>query len=262
MDFVIDQLKFLGLDKREIQVFTAISTFGRMNMTKIASRSGLPRTTVYDVVRRLLEQGLISKEKIKNHYEYSANLEEVADKLDWLEKRLRSKQNKCGVDNNDETENVKNDEKIVINNNCFNDIENSLSEHYGDRVRLVLSKRYGDVNVCTDRFSLYVEMAIKNNIKFEILLCSKVADAVRAKGGDVPMPDDVNLIRLNIVPSTYCNIVTDIFLFRDKLILVDIVNKVTEHIEHKSIVELNKHLVNIACETGWSVNLVAWLDRV
>ncbi len=260
MDFVIDQLKFLGLDKKEIQVFTAISTFGRMNMTKISSRSGLPRTTVYDVVRRLLEQGLISKEKIKSHYEYSANLNEIADKLDWLEKRLRS--NKCEIDDDNEIEDVRNDEKVVVNDNCYTEVGNSLSEHYGDRVRLVLSRGHSDVNICANRFSLYAEMAIKNNIKFEVLLCSKIADAVHTKGSEMPVPDDVNLVRLNIVPSAYCNAVTDIFLFRDKLILIDPVNKVAEHIDHKSIVELNKHLVNVACETGWSVNLVAWLDRI
>ncbi len=262
MDFVVDQLKFLGLNDREVQVFTAISTFGRMKMTKIASRASLPRTTVDAVVHRLLKQGLISKEKVQGHYEYSVILDEVADKLDWIEKRLRPSSNQDQEDKKKiEKRNIENDEKNVIIGNVRNDIFNSMHVHSGDRVRLMLSYGHGELEDIVNRFAMYTELAIKNNLIFEILLCSKVADALHNRKIKIFAPDNVNAIRLNIVPATYCIAQADLLVFRDGVLIVNPEKETTEKIEHKMIVEINKHLIDVACETGWSVNLVAWLNR-
>ncbi len=260
MDFIVDQLKFLGLNNKEVQVFTAISTFGRMNMTQIASRSSLARTTVDAVVRRLLKQGLISKEKVQGHYEYSVILDDVADKLDWIEKRLRPTDS-CQLKNEDGNIVLQNDENIVTKEVVRNIVNDSMCFYSGDRVRLMLSHGHGDIDEIVKRFAMYVELAIRNSLMFEILLCAKVADAVNEGVVGICSPDDVNAVRLNIVPSTYCVAQTDMLIFRDSILIINPGKETTEKIEHKTIVEINKHLIDIARETGWSVNLVAWLNR-
>jgi len=252
MDFIVDKFTLLGLNEREIKVFTALATFGRMNMTKIASRSQLPRTTVDAIVRRLLKQGLISEEKVRGHLEYVMNPEDVANKLDWVEKRLRPK-NKDNL--------VKNDDKNVISKAGFETIERELFQHAGERVKLLFSHEYGDVYLCVDRLVQYIRLSVKAGSKLEILLSIATADALRGKGGDILIPQDKNAVRLNVVPASYGTVSTDMFIFRDVLLLGSPTTGVVEKIQHREIVEASKHLLNVACETGWSVNLVAWFDE-
>ncbi len=244
MNFVVDKLSFLGLNEKEIKVFTAISTFGCMNMTKISSHSGLSRTTVDAIVRRLLKRKLIFKKKIGKHYEYFVDLNKVADSLAWIEKRLRLK---------------KVDEKREVSVCSTEDtLKNICDVHSGDRLRLLLSIVGEDIEDVVNRFVSYSNVVVANNMNFEVLVCSAVADALRENKSKMHFLNDVSSFILNIVPSVYCDYVGDIFIFRDKVLLVNPLNNNIEHIEHEKIVELNKHLVTIACETGWSVSLKAW----
>ncbi len=253
MDFIVDKFKLLGLNPREIKVFTALATFGRMNMTKIASRSQLPRTTVDAIVRRLVKQGLVTEEKVRGHLEYVMNPEDVANKLDWVEKRLRPK------DEIHKGEIHKNDEKNVIMDIECDNIEQELHVYFGDRVKLLFSHEYGDENSLVDRLIRYIDMAIRADLKLEILLSTKTADALRDREHEVPVPKDSNAIRLNIVPSSYGTISTDLFVLRDAVLLSNPSAKRAEKILHKDTVETSKHLLGVACETGWSINLVAWI---
>ena len=251
MDFLVDKLQFLGLNEREIKVFTTLSTFGRMKMTKIASRSGLPRTTVDAIVRRLCEQGLVVQETVGKHFEYSVELNHVADTLDWLEKRLRSR----GVEskNNDIY-----DEKIV--NKCSEEsVKQAFSARAGDRCRILLARTYEGLDDAVNRFTEYVSYAVVTNTRLELLACSQVADTIQHNGIRGVELDDPNLIRLNVVPGTYCMFQTDTIIFPDRVLMRDIHSGGVQEVVDNGVVETMKHLLDIACETGWIVNLAAWV---
>lgn len=250
MDFIVDQLKFLGLNDREIKVFTTVSTFGRMNMTKISSHSGLPRTTVDAIVRRLIEQGLFVQEKVKGHNEYSVHSDDVADKLGWIEQRIRPNRKA-----------VTSEEKVL----CAYDeslLREEMKLHVGDRVRLMFSRNGDSVPVCIGRLNQYIEYATEHKIKLEILLGSQIADGMYKKGLNISTPENIGFVQLNIVPASYGVAETDMFVFRDVVFIVHVKSGRIERITNTSIIELSKHLIGVACETGWNINLPAWLSRV
>ena len=255
MDFITDKLSFLGLSEREIRVFSALSTFGRMKMTKIASRAGLPRTTVDAIVRRLIEQGLVKQERILKHFEYSVELNDVANTLDWLESRLRTDNTK-----NSESEKI-NDENIVINAEVTDAmaIKRAFKERAGDRSRILLARQPGDIRSALARFEEYIREAVVTGTKTEVLVCSFVADSIKEQGVENLTWDDPNLIRLNIVPSSYCRADSDVIVFPDRVLVRDILGTEVREIVDAKTVESMKHLLYIACETGWSINLSSWL---
>ena len=255
MDFLVEKLRFLGLNDREVKVFTTLSTFGRMKMTKIASRSGLPRTTVDAIVRRLLEQGLVLQERIGNHFEYSVDLHKVADTLDWIEQRLRPRV----VGGEKKETRIISDDNIVRNDTQA--LEKSFKERAGDRVRILLARTPDDLEDALRRLSEYVGYATTTGTKLEILACAQVADAIQKVGIGKHAWEEPSLIRLNVVPSAYCRWGDDTVVFPDRVLVRSIHTGSVEGIHNRRIVETMKHLLDIANETGWSVDLLTWLNQ-
>ena len=264
MTFLIEKLKFLGLNDNEVRVFTTLATFGQMNMTDTASRSGLPRTTVDAIVRRLIEQGLLISKQVDGHNEYFVSAEELADTLDWIEKRFRPN---TGAfyneydDNEKEKKENKNDEKIVIDQKTLDEIKVFADAYKGDRVKMLLARGHTDMDVCIDRFIAYVETAIAHTFKFEVMLASTIADAILERREEIPLPEKSRYIRLNVVPARYSDATHDMFIFRNALYLLHADSGVRESIIHPTVVETSKHLIEIASETGWSVDLTTWVHR-
>ena len=52
-------LKQLGFQKKEIDVYLATLQLGMAPISVIAARSKLKRTTVYDVMKKLAERGIV-----------------------------------------------------------------------------------------------------------------------------------------------------------------------------------------------------------
>jgi len=73
MQKFVENLATLGLRKREIKVLTTLHVFGRLNVTKLAERSKLPRTTVDAILRRLQEKGYVRRVAIGGHAEWKGN---------------------------------------------------------------------------------------------------------------------------------------------------------------------------------------------
>jgi predicted DNA-binding transcriptional regulator len=263
MTFLIEKLKFLGLNDREVRVFTALATFGQMNMTDTASRSGLPRTTVDAIVRRLMNQGLVMDVQVGGHSEYFVSAEELADTLDWIEKRFRPNTGAFfnEYQNDEPTFQTENDEKIVIDKEYLDDIKNFAKKYDGDRVQMLLARGHGDMNACIDRFIKYAEIAITHNFKFEVMLASTIADAIVERRENIPLPEKSEYIRLNVVPARYSDATHDMFVFRDALYVLHVNSGERDSIVHKTVVETGKHLIEIASETGWSVDLKTWVNR-
>jgi DNA-binding MarR family transcriptional regulator len=84
MEFVINQLKLLDLNDREIKVFVSLITFGQMNMSDLSRKANLSRSTVQAVVGRLSEQGIVEARQVRKHKEYLVNTRQVTRKLSDL----------------------------------------------------------------------------------------------------------------------------------------------------------------------------------
>ena len=76
-------LQKIGLDEKEARLYLALLELGESNIQQIAKKSGIKRTTVYDVIESLKEKGLlgltIKKKKIIYFAESPKKLEENLD---------------------------------------------------------------------------------------------------------------------------------------------------------------------------------------
>ncbi len=273
MKFLIDQLHFLGMNEREVRVFTALATFGQMNMTKLASRAALPRTTVDAIVRRFVEKDLISQVRVKKHYEYRVDLRQVADRLTWIEKRLREpdtahSREKASLTNmqdaveGDTFRSTINDESIVNYEKTPDKIiESIFAKKIGDRIRALVA-RGSTVEDTLQRIIEYTTHACVYKAKLELLVCVHVAEALREREEQFPMLSVPDSIILHIVPSAYCTARADTLVFPEIALVRGVYTKDVLGVEEPRVVEAMQHLLTMACETGWSAHLSSWLERV
>lgn len=249
MDFLTDQLQLFGLNDREVRVFTALATFGRMNMTAIASRSGLPRTTVDYIVRSLLKQKLVLREKVGGHYEYVVPLVDVAANLDSLEKKLVP-----GGGSVDSTEGP----GVHATVGAHAHVREAYGTHKGERVTLLLASLPTE----RDRFIAlehYFAYARQNETKLEILTSKDVADDMTVYAKEILALLCVPHIRINILPAAYCLPTVDVTAFRDMVLMIDHTREHVEHISGRLGVEAIKHLLFVARETAWSIDIQLFL---
>lgn len=63
---LINELEKIGLNEKETKVYLALLELGEGSIQKLSTKSGVKRTTVYDILASLKEKGLIN-EITKNH---------------------------------------------------------------------------------------------------------------------------------------------------------------------------------------------------
>ncbi|MBP9750159.1 MAG: MarR family transcriptional regulator [Candidatus Pacebacteria bacterium] len=276
MSFLVDQFRFLGLNDKEVRVFTVLATFGRMNMTKISSRAGLSRTTVDAIVRRLVEQKLVEKERVGGHQEYSVKLVDVADNLVRLEKRLRttSTTNSVPLEEGTKTQLTQTtfdsatpafscDPATVF---CGHDsmhpmIQEAFHAHAGERVTMLVAALSTSKERMT-RFEHCVSHARDAQIKLELLTTTDVSKGLSEYARQVlTFLADYDL-RLNFLPPSFCFEQVDLVAFRDLVIVVDHKADVSEKVESARVVALINHLLRVAREAGWGMDIRMWLEGV
>ncbi len=80
-------LETIGLSDKEARIYLANLELGETSVERLAKKSKIKRTTVYDVIESLAEKGLIgSTIKNKKHYYFATDPRELEDKLE--EKKL------------------------------------------------------------------------------------------------------------------------------------------------------------------------------
>jgi predicted transcriptional regulator len=67
--------KALGLEKREVTILNHLYGVELATVTAISEAAGIPRTTTHFLLMKLLERGLVKKEKVRGHYEWTFNSE-------------------------------------------------------------------------------------------------------------------------------------------------------------------------------------------
>lgn len=66
------ELKELGLTDNEIKIYLILLEYGALNPTKLAEKTGLHRSYIYDTLERLLDKGVINTVLINNKKHYQA----------------------------------------------------------------------------------------------------------------------------------------------------------------------------------------------
>ena len=89
MEKILANLKSFGLSEKEAKVYLAAVEINDSVASEIALKSGLPRTLVYDILKRLIELGIVSY-SIKNNKKYfsGANPKELLRILKEKEQKI------------------------------------------------------------------------------------------------------------------------------------------------------------------------------
>ena len=66
------ELKELGLTDNEIKIYLALLEHGTLNPTKMAEKTGLHRSYIYDTLDRLMERGIVNTVLVNNKKNYQA----------------------------------------------------------------------------------------------------------------------------------------------------------------------------------------------
>lgn len=247
MEFLVNQFKFLGLNDKEVRVFTALSTFGRMNMTKLSSRARLSRTTVDAIVRRLVAQGLVTQERVLGHYEYAVKLDEVADKLGWIEQRLRP--NNSGSTSARPTSNVAQDAEKHPSSST--NLETAFHTHPKERATLLVAG-----NVPHTQSEQFIQNCVSHSnesgTKLDILVSSHVWKCLSVETREL---FTTHTPRVCTLPTSCCLEHINMVAFRDLIITLDQHSHILESIESPVTIGIIQHFLRSIRELGWNCNL-------
>jgi sugar-specific transcriptional regulator TrmB len=262
MQLYVDQLEFLGLSSKEARLFATLSTFGQSTLAQVAKKSGVPRSTSEYTLKKLVEQGVVRKVEVGKHYEYVVDMDAVADRLDRIEQRLRSgEKSSVGPIETEHVVSVAEESESIVEFKDVSAVDRSVAEvfssHSGDRVQMLLGQGATGQKEVLDRLIVYLHEAVRTSTRLEVLLCMPLATLIR-DDTQVPLVRDADLLRFNIVPASYCMSETDVLVFPDTALLRHTSTHTVLYEKNHYTVESLKHLLAIACETGWSVNVVAW----
>ena len=85
-----EELRLLGLNDVDIKVYLTLLKIGENLASQIAIRSGIPRASVYDILERLEQEGLVAH-IIKDYKKYfsASDPKTIIGNLDYTKKRLQ-----------------------------------------------------------------------------------------------------------------------------------------------------------------------------
>ena len=90
LEMQLADLKKIGLTEGEIKIYAALLELGESTRTKLAKKSGISPSKIYDVANRLLEKGIISSVKKNGVIHFSAaDPEKIKDFLHHKEKEIQ-----------------------------------------------------------------------------------------------------------------------------------------------------------------------------
>jgi hypothetical protein len=217
-------------------------------MTKISSYSGLPRTTVDAIVRRLVSQGLLTEVRVGKRREYAVSHEDVAQNLLRLHEKLSPKQGPPVEQGGD----------MVLARERLHVLLLEYFYHYaGERVRVLVSQSREEVGV-VHNLEHYVLQAADYSLQAEFLLSRRVA--TQARGSSTLNTVEAPGTYLNLVPDSFCTHYSDLLLFRDRALLINLLSGEVSQVSEEQTVATLRHLFSVASEVGWSVDLQSWMS--
>ncbi|MDQ1283846.1 MAG: Transcriptional regulator, TrmB [Patescibacteria group bacterium] len=87
----VEDLEFFGLDKKETQTYLSLLELGESNIERISNKSGVKRTTLYDVIASLRRKSLVGITVRKNKkYYYAEDPRKLEDQLEERKAKLNT----------------------------------------------------------------------------------------------------------------------------------------------------------------------------
>ncbi len=71
MQDIIQQLQSLGFSQYEAKAYISLVRQGPTNAYQVSKESGIPRARIYDILKKLEEEGVVIKEEINDTIQYS-----------------------------------------------------------------------------------------------------------------------------------------------------------------------------------------------
>jgi sugar-specific transcriptional regulator TrmB len=100
-----EELKLLGLNDTDIKVYLALLELGKSIASKIAEKSKIPRASIYDVLNRLIKEGLVSyTAKGTNKYFSASDPKAIVESLEYKKNKIKEILPKLEEIKNKETE--------------------------------------------------------------------------------------------------------------------------------------------------------------
>ena len=85
-----EELKLLGLSDNEIKAYLSLLELSQSLASKIASKSKIPRASIYDILERLQQEGLVSYiTKDFKRYFSASEPKTIIENLDYTKKRIK-----------------------------------------------------------------------------------------------------------------------------------------------------------------------------
>ena len=112
------------------------------------------------------------------------------------------------------------------------------------------------------RFEHCIGYARKARVKLELLTTTDVAKGLSPHAKEILSLLVLYDLRLNFLPPSFCFDYIDVLAFRDVVLLI---NQHTEHAEQvvgTDQVLVYNHLLRVAREAGWGMDIRMWLEGV
>ena len=85
-----EELKLLGLNEIDVKVYLALLKLGEASASEIAKKAEVPRASIYDILERLIKEGLVSH-IVKDFKKYfsAADPKTIVESLEYKKKKIK-----------------------------------------------------------------------------------------------------------------------------------------------------------------------------
>jgi len=85
-----EELKLLGLNDTDIKVYLALLELGESLASKIAEKARIPRASIYDILNRLIKEGIVSYvTRDFNKYFNAADPKTIVENLEYKKSKIK-----------------------------------------------------------------------------------------------------------------------------------------------------------------------------
>lgn len=203
-------LKSLGLEEKEVLLYTAALQLGESGITELARKSGLKKTTTYLIFKSLEKQGLMGSFEMKSGTKFVATrpdilISKTEKQLESIKKiipELRAIANQAS--NKPKITYYEGKEGYLLAANDTLKKPNSLVRHIGSLTEMhkIIGKKYD--------FEYYVPMRVKKNIRFRALYTQDIMEVANK------LNHPAELREIKYLPTSY-NPKTTILIYDTKI---------------------------------------------
>lgn len=268
MERITTTLTQLGFSKNAVALIVALLRIKRGTVTQITEEAHIPRTTAYSILSELSQKGLVVEEKKGPRAVWAIVspakfYEEINSSTQQLKTILPEMRELFGA--------AEAEEKLPARISSYrgkkavlNLYEQILDLSKGERVFVIqggsgVEKLFDHLTLATiedwqGRFK-------KKGIVMEALVNQHVVDLLLRSRKEVLRAHADRSIITWVVPKTFFDVAADLYVFRDKLILIDLARETGATIESRELSAMYRQLFAIAKMSAKQIDLNALIKK-